>query len=71
MAVPCPHCKGGIITREDGHYHCLICARNFKLVPMRGENKRLELVNGSRINDLMTEGVSWRSGIAVLPGQRR
>lgn len=72
MPGQCPHCKGGLITRENGHYHCLLCARNFKLVPMRGEQRRMEIIEASKTNDVFTPYCgAWNLGQPVLPGQRK
>lgn len=72
--MKCPHCKGGIPIKEDGHYHCLTCGRDsfVRLIPVRGEARRLELVNGSRAFDPPVGGwAAIRRGVVLLPGQRR
>lgn len=51
----CPHCEKvgakGILVREGNHLHCLICTRDFKLIPFRTERKRVIVVEDSRNND--------------------
>lgn len=64
--MKCPRCSG-LLMRENGHVHCLGCARDFRLVPFRGETKRLELVNSSRQYDVAL--TSHFAGVR-LPNQK-
>lgn len=47
----CPNCGARLLVKEEKHLHCILCGRDYKLVPFRGESKRAEIVEASRGND--------------------
>ena len=74
MKISCPQCNG-IIISEDGHFHCLSCARDYRLSPFRSERKRLELLKLSQGSEYAMKGLfsasRYNGDAEWMPGRLR